>query len=229
MKGLFKRSGGRRSGKGAQPKLRITTPSGAFVVEFFYRQLHDEECIVRLHSVDGSIDLIMNIRNPAYAALLRLAENGGSGALENYCLLMWRLTQLTATDQGTADAVIEAVNAYDRRVLEEEAPRANAAVSDEEENAAQIFMEDVGRYSELDEKGRKEERARMRETLDEMRRSGESLTDLMESPGNVGKGAGGDENGRGADVKAEQRTDEETETDKTSKNEQKRDYKEDDE
>jgi hypothetical protein len=125
--------------------------------------------------------------------------------------------------------VIEAVNAYDRRVLEEEAPRANAAVSDEEENAAQIFMEDVVRYSELNEKGRKEERARMRETLDEMRRSGESLTDLMESPGNVGKGAGGDENGRGADVKAEQRTDEETETDKTSKNEQKRDYKEDDE
>lgn len=103
-------------------------------------------------------------RTHAYGYLLAAAEQEKHEQLHGYAVIVYQLATTLTKDQTLVDDAVSAINAYTQRKEAEGAEKA-AEVTDSQELADQVLMEEVAAEAEMSENERKESRETFKESI----------------------------------------------------------------
>lgn len=162
-------------------KPYISKKVGSFVFDFYYKQGKLHRCFLRINEEDSLFSLRIAGNTDAYGFLLTAALQGKTEQLHGYISTIYIATMAMTQDQTLTDDCTQAVSEWMRRRREAGERRA-AEVTDEQEAAAQSFMEDVAAYADAKtDKERKEIRETWREEMkNEIAKSNEETDDNIQ-------------------------------------------------
>lgn len=153
-----------------KPRYSVDVGNGAFIADFYVdeKRADVEHNYLHIHTPNNVFE--QKIVGYPYGYLLAAVSQGNEEEVHNYCVVLWRVTQEIYQDDGLANDILRAFAKYDKRTMKRGAEKAKA-VTDEQEQGAQAFMEDIASESGMSKKELKEKREAdkelMREVLNE--------------------------------------------------------------
>lgn len=140
-----------------KPRYSVNVGNDAFIADFYVdeKQPDVEHNYLHIHTPNNVFE--QRIVGYPYGYLLAAVSQGNEEEVNNYCVVLWRVTQEIYQDAGLANDILRAFAKYDKRLMKQAEQRAKA-VTDTEEQASQAFMEDVAAYADATPKERKKMR-----------------------------------------------------------------------
>lgn len=150
-----------------KPRYSVNVGNGAFVADFFVDERHPdvEHNYLHIHTPNHVFE--QKIAGYPYGYLLAAVSQGNEEEVHNYCVVLWRVTQEIYQDAGLANDILRAFAKYDKRTMKRGAEKAKA-VTDSEEMASQVFVEDIASEQGMSKKELKEKREADREMMKEI-------------------------------------------------------------
>ena len=147
-----------------KPMRHLEFGGGLIVADFYVNKKRRDGNYLHLYSDNRMFDF--RICGYPYLYLKTSMEQGDEGEVLSYCAMLWRISQEVYQDPEFSKDIIAAITARDHRLLEE-AKKAAEAVTDEQEQTAQTFMEDVAAYA--DASSDKERKQMLKEWKEEVK------------------------------------------------------------
>ena len=147
-----------------KPRYSVNVGNGAFVADFFVDERHPdvEHNYLHIHTPNNVFE--QKIVGYPYGYLLTAVSQGNEEEVHNYCVVLWRVTQEIYQDAGLANDILRAFAKYDKRTMKRGEGKAKT-VTDEQEQGAQAFMEDIVSEQGMSKKELKAKREADREIM----------------------------------------------------------------
>lgn len=153
-----------------KPRYSVNVGGGAFIADFYVDEKHPdvEHNYMHIHTPNNVFE--QKIVGYPYGYLLTAVSQGNEEEVHNYCVVLWRVTQEIYQDAGLANDILRAFAKYDKRTMNRGEGKAKA-VTDSEEMASQVFVEDIVSEQGMSKKElkakREADKAEMRAVLNE--------------------------------------------------------------
>ena len=139
-----------------KPEYTISVGGDAFVVDFYVddKRPGNRHNYLHIHTPNGVLDF--KTAGFPFGYLYTAVSRGNCAEVDAFCTLLWRVTQEVYQDPGFANDILRAIAKRDRRLMKQAESDA-AKVTEEREEEARVFMEDVAEYADAPtDKERKE-------------------------------------------------------------------------
>lgn len=131
--------------------------------------------------VDSQFGFTIPGNTDAYGFLYAAAKHGDHNQLSDYARVIFSVSMLLTTDQTFADGICKAIVDWQERRMADGAKQAQE-VTDEQEQVAQTFMEDVAEFADSNN----DERNKIREDWKQ------EIKEIIEEDGSKTESSGGD-------------------------------------
>lgn len=150
-----------------KPRYSVDVGNGAFIADFYVdeKRADVEHNYLHIHTPNHVFE--QKIVGYPYGYLLAAVSQGNEEEVHNYCVVLWRVTQEIYQDAGLANDILRAFAKYDKRTMKRGEGKAKT-VTDEQEQGAQAFMEDIVSEQGMSKKELKAKREADRELMKEI-------------------------------------------------------------
>jgi len=148
-------------------KPYLTKEAGQFKFEFFYSEGNLRGTYLRISTPSGIYEMRIAGNTHAYGYLLAAAKQDRTDQLQGYAVTLFIPAMELTQDQGLCNDIQKAIVKWQKR-KEKEAESAAKAVTDEQEQASQAFMEDLASEQGLSKKELKAKREADKEAMREV-------------------------------------------------------------
>lgn len=130
-----------------QRKPYLVREVGEWVFTFHYKEGSVEKTFLSIVNRSGLMNIRIGGNTEAYGYLLAAAQQNLDSQLQGYAVTLFVPAMMVTQDQTLCDDITMAIDAWlERRNAEAEAEA--EAVTEEQEQSAQVFMEDVAEYAD---------------------------------------------------------------------------------
>lgn len=129
-------------------KPKYAFDNGAFRIEFYFTEGNIKKSYLMITTSSGVFSMKLDARNQAFGYLWAAASHGNEDQIFGYATLVCSLARGICADQKLTEDCMTALNNFYDRLLTEAEERAQS-VSESEETASQVYMEDVVRRAEM--------------------------------------------------------------------------------
>ena len=128
-------------------KPYLVKQAGAFTFSFYYKEGKLKRCFLRITHEAELFSLRIAGNTDTYGYLITAAMQDRIDQLQGYATLLYVPALAMTQDQKLTDNLVDCVNGYMERRQQKGAEEA-AKITDEQEQSAQVFMEDVAEYAD---------------------------------------------------------------------------------
>lgn len=145
---------------------------GSWLYEWYVADKHPERSFMRVSGESGLFELRIKANSHVFGYLLAAAEKGLTEQLHGWITLVYIPAMAMTQDQGLTDDISKSIQKWMKR-RESEAESAAKAVTNEQEQADQAYMEDIASEQGMSKKElkakRETDKEAMREVLNEVK------------------------------------------------------------
>lgn len=143
---------------------------GGFIIDLYFKEGNIKKSYMEIKTLSGIFSMRIDARTHPFGYLWAAASQGKETQLHGYAVMMYRTAMALTQSQGFVDGLTKEINKLDKRLVKK-AEKASSEVTEYQDQASAVFMEEVAAYAEASPKDRKKIRkankVALREVLNE--------------------------------------------------------------